>query len=300
MMVGRNKVGWAVLAVGLAAANCGGAVEEPVPAGCALPSSTQGDGSGQVRLAHLLATNDAIDLCLRPAGAPWPNRAVLSGAGSDPNSLCGSGLPYTQVTAPLKVAAGKTDVKVIAAGQTCFAPSLAEKSGIEVGTDLVITVAYMGGSSVAPLIAAMPETPPSTVAHQNRLTRFVNAVPGTTLDFGVTDLPGPVPLTMKAHISNGIEFGRTSDAAGGAPAFTFDIRGYFEFGSVDLPTVAAHKGTTDALLLATLSGAGNFTLYAVGDPDTTFPIRGLLCSEAKSRDANSRTDCIVTELPSPN
>jgi hypothetical protein len=75
---------------------------------------------------------------------------------------------------------------------------------------------------------------------------------------------------------------------------------YFEFGSVDLPVVATHKGTTDALLLATLSGAGNFTLYAVGDPDTTFPVRGLLCSEAKSSDANSRANCTVTELPSSN
>jgi hypothetical protein len=145
----------------------------------------------------------------------------------------------------------------------------------------------------------MPETPLSTVNRQNRLARFVNAVPGTTLDFGIPDPPPrPVPVTMKTLVSKGVEFGRTPDTASGAPRFNFDVRGYFEFGSIDLPVVAVHEGTTEALLLATPSGAGNFTLYAVGDSDTTFPIRGLSCSEANGSDEKGRALCTVTESPS--
>jgi hypothetical protein len=157
------------------------------------------------------------------------------------------------------------------------------------------------GSSVSPPIAALPETPLSTVNRQNRLARFVNAVPGTTLDFGVTDAPPrPVPVTMKALVSKGVEFGRTPDTASAVHGFNLDVRGYFEFGSIDLPVVAVHEGTTEALLLATLSGAGNVTLYAVGDSNTTFPIRGLLCSEANGSDEKSRALCTVTESPSSN
>jgi hypothetical protein len=252
-------------------------------------------GMSRIRLAHLLPTNDAIDLCVRKAGEPWKQRGVLGGSGRDPASVCGAGLHYTQVTAPFKIAGGQADVKVIPAGQTCSAPSLAEKMGIDVGTDLVVTVAYMGGPSVAPIIAAMPETALS-IRVQNRRTRFVNAIPGTTLELGVS-AETELPATMATRFANGVEFGRAADSPTGT-AFNLDANGYLEFPSIAIPLVAVEAGTTDAVLLVTLAGSGNFTLYAIGDPNTTFPVRGLLCNEAAT-DTPLAT-CNLTALPSSN
>jgi hypothetical protein len=288
--------------MGFAAASCQRVEddEEPVPAGCDLPTSTPGDGNGQLRLAHLLPTNDAIDVCVRPTGAPWKQRGVLAGSGRDSASVC-SGLRYAQVTAPFKVASGTMDVKVIPAGQTCAAPSLAETMGIEVGTDFVLTLAYMGGPSVAPNITAMPETamPKSNTGVQNRRTRFVNAIHGTILEIGISN-DNSLPATMTTRVTNGVEFGRATGSTSGADAtrFSVDENGYFSFPSIPLALVAVQKGTTDAILLALLNGSGNFTLYAIGDATTTFPIRGLVCVEAKSE--QMLTTCQMTDLATSN
>jgi hypothetical protein len=221
----------------------------------------------------------------------------LGGSGRDTSSICGGGLHYTQLTAPIKVAAGKTDVKVIPAGQTCSVPSLVEKTGIEVGSDQVVTIAYMGGSSVASIIAAMPETSATAAGSPKRLLRFVNAIPGSTLEFGLAG-NASLPATMTMAFSKGVEFGSVSDRTSGVNGTVFDANGYLSLGTTSVSLVTVREGTTDALLLAPISGPGSATLYAIGEPKTTFPIRGLLCREVSTD--STLTDCLVTDLPIPN
>ena len=305
MSARQSGLKWTMLAMGLATLSCGADEEQPVPAGCDLPTSTPGDGSGHFRLAHLLPTSDRIDFCTRATGAQWSERAVLAGSGRDPATICGSGLPYSQVTAQLKVAPGQVDIKVIPAGQTCYAPGLAEKMGIAIGPNAEVTVAYMGGSSMVPTIVAMPETLGPPAAPESRLTRLVNAIAGTTIAFGVGDnapLPATLPATLITPIARGIAFGRTSAPSNSAPMFTIDANGYFPFPTIAVAIVAAHDGTTDAILVANLSGKGRFTLFAIGDPTTGFPIRGLLCVESNDA-ANGNglnTICELTDLPTSN
>jgi hypothetical protein len=220
----------------------------------------------------------------------------LGGSGRDLSSICGGGLHYTQLTAPIKVAAGETDVKVIPAGQTCSVPSLVEKTGIELGSD-VVTIAYMGGSLVASIMSAMPETAATAAGPPKRLLRFVNAIPGSTLEFGLGG-NASLPATMTMAFSKGVEFGRVSDRTSGVNGTVFDANGYQLLGTTSVSLVAVQGGTTDALLLAPISGPGGATLYAIGEPKTPFPIRGLLCREVSTD--STLTDCLVTDLPISN
>jgi hypothetical protein len=162
----------------------------------------------------------------------------------------------------------------------------------------VVTISYMGGPSVAPSITAMFETQPTgTSASQNRRTRFVNAVPGATLDLGIS-METTLPATMTTRLASGVEFGHAPDTSRAAPGFSFDANGYLSFASIPLPLVAVQQGTNDAILLAICAGSGIFTLYAIGDPHTALPIRGLLCNEAKKDTALA--NCSLSDLPSSN
>ncbi|HMJ50707.1 MAG TPA: hypothetical protein VK540_01485 [Polyangiaceae bacterium] len=297
----------AALGLGLATASCQllAGIEtreaDPLAAKCALPQPVT--GSGRVRLAHLLPTNDKVDVCLRPTGAAAYGRPVLRSSGIDLNNICGGGLSYSKVTTPFRAAPGKTDVKIIAAGKTCTAPAIAEKTGIDVGPDLVITLALMGGGEVAPTIFALPEAPRPTDLQQNRKNRFVNAIAGTALQFGVgVGDKLPTTITAARFNSKALEFGQVpSKDERGTLNFSFDDYGYLTIVGTELSCVAAQRGSDKAMFLAKVGVVGNVTLFAIGDLGGRFPIRGLLCrdNESDPTDATGATaDCTASELES--
>jgi hypothetical protein len=298
---------FAALALGLASASCQllAGIEtreaDPLSDGCILPPPVA--GSGKVRLAHLLPTKDRVDVCVRTTGSASWGRPVLRSSGRDPNNICGGGLPYEKVTTPFRIAAGKTDVKIIAAGSTCSAPAIAEKTGIDVGTDLVVTLAYMGGGETPPTIFALPEAPRPTDLQQNRKNRFVNAIAGMALQFGV-GVGDKLPTTISVAKFNNraLEFGQVpSKDERGSLQFNFDDYGYLTIVGTELSCVAAQRGSDKALFLAKVGIVGNVTLYAIGDAGGKFPIRGLLCRDSEpdpSDQTGATADCTASELES--
>jgi hypothetical protein len=295
---------FAALALALATAGCQllAGIEtrqaDPLSDKCKLPASVPGDGSGKVRLINLLPSDDHIDVCLRPTGASSYGRPILRSSSLDLNTICGGGLPYSKATVPFRTARGKTDVKIIPAGKTCSVAALAEKTGIDVGTDLVTTLAYMGGTGVAPILAALPEAPVGEV-QQNRKNRLVNAVVGTALEFGLgaaDKLPTTIRATSKFN-TKALEFGQVpSKDEHGTLNFTYDDFGYFSIVGSPLSAVAAQRGTDKALFLSPVDGVGNVTLYAIGDPNSTFPVRGLLCRDNSTDTSSATADCVASEL----
>jgi hypothetical protein len=298
---------FAALALGLATASCQMLADietrqaDPLSDKCVLPTFSPGDGSGKVRLIHLVPTTDTIDVCIRPAGSPSYGRPVLRSASRSTNTICGGGLPYSQGTVPFRTQPVKSDVKIIPAGQTCGAPALAEKTGIDIGTDLVTTLAYMGGGEIAPQVFALPEAPLGDV-QQNRKNRLLNAVAGAALEFGLAvadKLPTTIRQSAKFN-TKALEFGQVPSAdEKGTLSFTYDQYGYFNIIHSLLTAVAVQRGTDKALLLAPIEGGGNVTLYAIGELSGRFPVRGLLCRDSDVTDTSSATqNCEPSELES--
>jgi hypothetical protein len=298
---------FAALALGLATASCQLLADietreaDPLADGCILPQPVA--GSGKVRLANLLPSKDRVDVCVRATGSPSWGRPVLRSSGRDRNNICGGGLPYEKVTTPFRIAPGLTDVKIIPAGKTCAEPAIAEKTNIDVGTDLVITLAYMGGGEVAPTLFALPEAPRPTDLQQNRKNRFVNAIAGMSLQFGVgTGDKLPTVISTSKFNSRALEFGQVpSKDERGSLQFNFDDYGYLTIVATELSCVAVQRGSEKALLLQKVGVVGNVTLYAIGDLGGQFPIRGLLCRDGEpdqSDPTGATADCKASELES--
>jgi hypothetical protein len=297
---------FAALALGLATASCQVLADietreaDPLSDTCKLPLIAAGDGSGKVRLIHLLPTTETIDVCIRPAGAASYGRPVLRSASRSTNTICGGGLPYAQATVPFRTPPVKSDVKIIPAGKTCAEPALAEKTGVDIGTDLVITLAYMGGGEAAPTLFALPEAAPGEV-QQNRKNRLVNAIAGSALEFGLADV-NRLPTTIKQGAkfnTKALEFGQVpSTDERGTLGFTYDQYGYFTIIQQDLTTVAVQRGTDKAMFLMPIDGVGNVTLYAIGELSGRFPVRALLCRDFVGDASTSRQECTPSELES--
>jgi hypothetical protein len=287
---------WGALTFGLAAASCQwvSSVEvyeaDPLETGCKLPVPVAGT-TGKVRLANLFTSTDRIDLCVRPSGSASYGRPILRTSGRDVNDICGRGLSYAEMTKPFAVPAGTIDAKIIPATKTCSAPAIVETLGITTTTDYVVTLEYMGGAATPASLVPMLESPNPTDIKQNRVTRFVNAVPGTSLLFGVpesgqTELPANLGTAL--FLKKALEYGHKPEPADVGPGFSgkIDNNGYFNFGSIPLPVVAAQVGNSKALLFVSQTGQGMAQLFAIGDPTSAFPVRGLLCHDDQ---VNSQT-----------
>ena len=271
---------------------------DPLEFGCKLPVPTAGSNKGKIRLANLFGSKTNIDLCVRASGAPSYGRPVLRTSGRDKLNICGSGLPYAQVTKPFAIQSGQLDFKIIEATKTCTSPSFAEATNVDVGTDIGFTLAYMGNGSTPGQLAVMKETnPPTDVGQMNRKTRFVNAIPGTSLLFGVSDQV-ELPATLKTpYTKTGIEYGHVADSNSGAGTFKFDNAGYLDFASIPVQVVAAKVGSTKAELLVPQNGQGMWSLFAIGDQTASaFPVRALLCNELDYDDVLQTTHCTESDI----
>jgi hypothetical protein len=292
-----------VLALGLAVTNCQliAGIEthdpDPLPDQCTLPAPVKGANNGSARLAHLLPTVDKIDVCARVSGSPSYGRPIFRGSGTGVRTICGDGLKYSQVTAPFKVPTGSVDFKVIPAGKTCSAPPLGKETTVQMGPDAPVTLAYMGPPEGPGSLTAMYESVTAKVA-QNRHTRFVNAIGGTPLTWGV-GAAGELPTTLQTPFLTGpLSFGQLATPNMAAnPGFDIDTNGYLSFSAFSLPYGAAVQGSNKMLFVKTLpQAAGYYTLYAIGAADSAFPLRGLYCRDQESDSDPALQSCDLTDV----
>jgi len=290
-----------VLALGLAVTSCQAVADieayepDPLPKSCVLPKWVPGTGAGRVRLAHVFPSTENVDICVRPSGAASYGRPTFRGSGLDKGTICGKGLAYAEVTAPFKVPTGQLDFKIIPTGKTCSAPALAEKTGVEVGTDVAATLVYAGPAEGPATLLSMLETTTGTA--QNRQTRLVNAISGSSLVWGVgngTTLPTNLG---SAFLNAPLGFGQLPTAAMVNVGFRVIENGYVEFAPLPLGYGAAiavpGEPKPKMLIVGTLEGAGFFTLYAIGGT-ADFPARGLYCRDQE--DDGQYQKCVRTEV----
>jgi hypothetical protein len=273
---------------------------DPLPDTCKLPEKQS--GGGKVRLVHLLPTDSAIDICLRPAGGSY-GRPVLRSSGTGKLLICGAGLKYSEATIVFGVPTGTLDFKVIPATKTCSAPALAEKTGVEVTPDLTVTVAYMGPpeGQGAPTLQAMYEKTNIPGASQNRFTRFINAIAGSQLDWGASDGVKTLPADIQfAYFNAPMGFAQLPRKGQVGPAiFSIDDYGYAETIQNPIPTGATPTGEKKMILIGEQAGAGAQTYYAIGyaAPGSAWPVRGLICKEqSETTGGDQKQDCTLTAV----
>lgn len=291
-----------VLALGLAVTSCQVLADiethepDPLPSKCTLPEPVAGTG-GRARLAHLLPTTDKIDICVRASGNPSYGRPIFRSSGTAPKTVCGDGLKYSEVTWDFRLPAAKNvDFKVIPAGKTCTAPALAEATGFEVSAEFPVTVAYAGPPEGPGTLLTMYESTTAKVA-QNRHTRFVNAIAGTPLTWGV-GAGGTLPTTLETpFLKSSLGFGQLANPDMANVGFEVDKQGYLSFSAFSLAYGAAAQGSMKMLLVGTLpQAAGFYTLYAIGAPGSAFPVRGLYCRDQERAADPNLQNCELTEV----
>jgi len=292
-----------LLALGLAVTSCQAIADieaheaDPLPKVCELPKHTAGTGSGRVRLAHVFPSTQNVDICVRSTGGSY-KRPTFRSSGIDKNTICGKGLEYASATAPFSVPTGSLDFRVIPAGQPCSAPALAEKTGVDVGTEVIVTLVYAGPAEGPATLQPMLESI-SGIA-QNRQTRLVNTMAGRPLVWGVGK-DNALPTILASPILNApLGFLQLATQGMANTGFTVDKDGYgyVEFAPLDLSYGAADPVAGEPrpkmLLLGPLTGAGFFTLYAIGGT-RDFPARGLYCRDRED-DGQGLQICKRTEI----
>lgn len=289
----RASMGGAALAAVLALTGCELIANlerrtlDPIGEGCTLPV----EGDAHVRFANLLPSPDAVDFCVRSSGQAY-RRPVLRGGGS----ACPSGFRYQDVSAPVAVDRGSVDVKMIAAGSTCSAPALLERTDISVDT-AVVTIVRVGGRDTASSLLALSEEPTADPT-QVRL-RFVHASAGSEpLYLGPTVGPS-LPTAVASRMSGqSVPFGAVPKAGATAASVAVDERGYLLLPAESYQLGAAAEPSDSALLAFSLDPrAATYTLFAVGDrSDAAYPRRGLLCDESATA-SSVLLPCVETALP---
>lgn len=232
----------------------------------------------RIRVAHLSPDAPAVDVCIAPAGTPYPAAPLLASFGSR------AGLEYTQVTQYLELPAGAYDVRVVLASETtCQNNAVPDTNGVMLTAGLTATVGAIGNLASFRL-AVFGDA--ATVAGGKGKLRFVHASPGTpAVDVGVKDAHG----TFTKLFAN-VSFGNIG--AGGP----LDAGGYLETAPLTA-TVAARVAntTTEPLAIPGVAiNAGDIkTAFAVGVLGSTHaPLSVLLCAD-NAAPASLLTSCIV-------
>jgi hypothetical protein len=237
-----------------------------------------------LRVAHLSPGTPAVDFCLAVHGTTLFTGPILS----DQGVLIG--LPYAAVTKYQTVAAGQYDVRLVPAGATSCATSLA---GLPDQTNLpaiapngAVTVAAIGelspgdgGGQPFGLRAFVDDTSVST---GNAKLRFVHASSGTpSVDVGTGGgvLLGP--------LFSDVAFGMAANATNGyvetAPLANVEI------------SARAHGTTSDVLSIpdADLASGAIATAFAIGKIGNALtPLRVLLCLD-NGASVGALTPCTV-------
>lgn len=289
----RASIGGAALSAVLALAGCERIANlerrtlDPIGEGCTLPV----EGDAHVRFANLLPSGDAVDFCIRSSGHAY-HRPVLRGGGS----ACPTGFRYRDVSAPVAVDRGSVDVKMIAAGGTCSAPALLERTDISVDT-AVVTIVRVGGRDTASSLLALSEEP--TLDQTQVRLRFVHASAGSEpLYLGPTVGPSLPTAVASRMFGQSVPFGAVPQAGATAASVAVDERGYLLLPAESHQLGAAAEPSDSALLAFSLDPrAATYTLFAVGDrADAAYPRRGLLCDESATA-SSLLLPCVETARP---
>lgn len=259
---------------------------DPINPGCALPT----EGDGRIRLANLRPDPALVDFCVRSSGGTY-GRPVIHGGGS----ACGVGYRYEDVSAPFAVPAGAIDVKMIAAGNPCAAPALAEIRQVAVDTTSVVTIANLAGPMGLAQLAAWPEEATSDASHVR--LRLVNAtVHSAPLYLGLAkDATVPTQLITRL-LPDAVAFGATPKPNLGL-AEQIDERGYLVLPAQQTELGVALDADTNALFALSIAARpATYSLFAIGDvADKSYPPRGLLCDES-TPSTGLTLSCVETSL----
>jgi hypothetical protein len=266
---------------------------DPVLEGCTLPTQ----GGAKIRFANLVPDDMVVDLCVRPSGGAY-GRPILRGAGTGCGKALGrtdAGYAYPEVSVPFSVPAGKIDVRVVKAGDTCAGAALTESTNLDAPAGGVATVVRMGNEKGQSL-KAFPEDTENAASGSSKV-RLVHAAPGLApLDWAVTSASA-LPAEIGSLLVNApLAFGTSSKGVTPASTFKLDANGYLELPGTPFNLAAAPTGTKKAVLLAPLP-VKEFgrTLFAIGDPTKPFfQVRGLVCGDGEI--GGLRTVCKLSQL----
>jgi hypothetical protein len=187
-------------------------------------SSTEGGGTGWLRVANLSLDLGPIDFCLAPAGTTAFTGPVLAAAGS-PGGMVYGGAGELQVSRHFSFPSGSYDVRVVAAGAgaACTTPLLA-LPGVSLAAGTRRLVAALGVASAPAAAHTLAAFVDETTGEATRVTfRFVNAslfvgnppVPAPDLDVGVTS------ASVFAIVFAGVPYGGKAP-----PSAIVDANGY--------------------------------------------------------------------------
>lgn len=222
----------------------------------------------RVRIAHLSPDAPAVDVCIAPAGSPYPAEPLLASFGSR------AGLSYPQVTSYLELPAGAYDVRIVAASETtCENPAVPDTTGVSLAPGLTATVGAIGTLAGAPAFRLAVFADAATVSAGKAKLRFVHASPGTpAVDVGIKDAHGTF-TKLFANVSFGNVGGNN----------LLDNQGYLETAPLTA-TVAARVAntTTEPLAIPNVALGANqlATAFAIGILGSTHtPLSVLLCAD---------------------
>ena len=256
---------------------------DPIVEGCTLPVA----GDGRMRVANLRPDAALVDFCVRASGESYA-RPLLRGGGR----ACAAGYRYEEVSAPFAVRTGAVDVKMIAAGNPCAAPALAELQNVAVDNAAVVTIASLAAQAGPAQLLALPEE--SKPDDSQLRLRFLNAMVGAPpLDLGLTDdatLPTQINMQL---VSEAVPFAATPKPG---------TLGVDDHGYLNLPPspyqlgVAASPASSAFFALSFSERPATYSLFAIGAvADSQFPPRGLLCDETTPA-AGLTLSCVETTL----
>lgn len=232
-----------------------------------------------VRLANLVPDGAIVEFCASPAGAGVGSSMPLFHA----SASCPAGLSYLEVSAPIALAPGAYDVRVVTAGAPCASAASAVLTDVVVSKGLV-TLLRAGGAGAKEELLARAEHVPGGLSSSEEI-RFIHAMPGAgTLDFGSTK--PALPSSLTAVVGTGVAFGSTlpPSPAGVTPPFgVIDAQGYIAGPGYDVTFGVTETGASDAFAVIATPKNIYATIFAVGTAgDPARPPELLLCREDAS------------------
>jgi hypothetical protein len=247
-------------------------------------------GDARLRVGVMLATFDRFDVCVAGAGQAFGGKPILAATTGD---ACPDGLAYKDVSAPIPLAAGAYDVKIVPRGADCSAAAIATASNVTVVSQRTVAVYLVGNGVDAPKLVPFAESRAGAarirlrlihaLASEPALGRPANVAP--PLDMQLLNTGSSPPAVVTTYAS-GVAFGQTAPVAPDA-GNPIDENGYFEIATPDLHATFGVAPTGAGALLAVkealLHGSDTSTAFAIGrDGDPSFPRELYVCDEGRS------------------
>lgn len=252
---------------------------------CAFATS----GDARLRVGVLAPTFDRVDVCVAKAGGAFDGAPIVASA---TGNACPDGLGYKDVTAPIALASGAYDLKVVARGRACDAPAIASASNVALAPQRTVAAYLLGDGAAPPVIKSFPESRAGASRVRIRFVHALASMPSPSapasvappLDFELLDARSQPPQTISTYALR-VPFGATGspDPDAGNP---IDENGYVEIAAPELrATFGARADSGDLLAVKSgvLHGSDTYTAFAIGrGHDPSFVRELYLCDEGRS------------------